>query len=211
MSVNYHVFSSIHTSLLLGNPPIWSCVCYSTGKQFQHSYNIATPVRKNFVRQIARRNYRSFSATAMKSQAVYKPMVTEPSRKCKTEMRDFASSEHDSILRDTREAVKRFSWETVMLEFERKLPTLVLLLKGIIPNPQNQRPLLSQIVKSRHQQLRLVQRVISVMFYGNGTSKQVMWERWGYDILTKLFLYDFPQENVLFSEKKKILVISSSQ
>ena len=25
MSVNYHVFSSIHTSLLLGNPPIWSC------------------------------------------------------------------------------------------------------------------------------------------------------------------------------------------
>ena len=25
MSVNYHVFSSIHDSLLLGNPPIWSC------------------------------------------------------------------------------------------------------------------------------------------------------------------------------------------
>ena len=25
MSVNYHVFSSIHASLLLGNPPIWSC------------------------------------------------------------------------------------------------------------------------------------------------------------------------------------------
>ena len=187
-------------------------MCYSTGKQFQHSYNIATPVRKKFVRQLARRNYRSFSATAMKSQAVYKPMVTELSRKCKTEMRDLTSSEHDSILRDTREAVKRFSWETVMLE---KLPTLVLLLKGIIPFPQNQRPLLclllSQIVKSRHQRLCLVQRVISVMFYGNGTSKQVMWERWAYNILTKLFLSDFPQENVLFSEKKKISVISSSQ
>ena len=28
MSVNYHVFSSIHASLLLGNPPIWSCVAY---------------------------------------------------------------------------------------------------------------------------------------------------------------------------------------
>ena len=190
-------------------------MCYSTGKQFQHSYNIATPVRKKFVRQLARRNYRSFSATAMKSQAVYKPMVTELSCKCKTEMRDLASSEHDSILRDTREAVKRFSWETVMLEFERKLPTLVLLLKGIIPFSQNQRPLLclllSQIVKSRHQRLCLVQRVISVMFYGNGTSKQVMWERWAYDILTKLFLCDFPQENMLFSEKKKISVISSSQ
>ena len=28
MSVNYHVFSSIHASLLLGNPPIWSCAEY---------------------------------------------------------------------------------------------------------------------------------------------------------------------------------------
>ena len=32
MSVNYHVFSSIHTSLLLGNPPIWSCVDYTEDK-----------------------------------------------------------------------------------------------------------------------------------------------------------------------------------
>ena len=183
-------------------------MCYSTGKQFQHSYNIATPVRKKFVRQLARRNYQSFSATAMKSQAVYKPMVTELSRKCKTDMRDLASSEHDSILRDTREAVKRFSWETVMLEFERKLPTLVLLL---FLTPQIRDHFYACfIVKSRHQRLCLVQRVISVMFYGNGTSKQVMWERWAYDILTKLFLCDFPQENVWFSEKKKISVISSS-
>ena len=37
MSVNYHVFSSIHASLLLGNPPIWSCECNGEGDNLSQS------------------------------------------------------------------------------------------------------------------------------------------------------------------------------
>ena len=90
-----------------------------------------------------------------------------------------SSDESDSILRDayTVEALKHFDWERVMLELEKKLPTLLTLLKQIVPRPTEQRPLLclvaSQLLKSRHQRLGLVQQVVSIMLYGNGSSKQV--------------------------------------
>ena len=60
------------------------------------------------------------------------------SSKCKIEMRDHASVQHDSIIRYTQEAVKPFSRVTVMFEFERRflLPVLCLLL--------------SQLLKKRH-------------------------------------------------------------
>ena len=39
----------------------------------------------------------------------------------------------DSILGDTVEAVKQFLWDTVLMEFEKMLPTLLTLLKNLIP------------------------------------------------------------------------------
>lgn len=64
-----------------------------------------------------------------------------------------------------------------MLELEKQLPTLRTLLKQIVPQPAEQRPHLclvaSKLLKSRHQQLGLVQRVVSTILYRNGSSKQV--------------------------------------
>ena len=103
----------------------------------------------------------------------------EVSRKIKAEMKHMSSDDYDSILRDsyTVEALKHFNWETVMLELEKKLPILLTILKQIVPRPTEQRPLLclvaSQLLKSRHQRLGLVQRAVSIMLYGNGSSKQV--------------------------------------
>lgn len=140
-------------------------------------YNIYTPHRRKSVRQLARRTYKSVASTMVTSSHLCKPLVLELSRKCKAEMKELASDKHDSILRDTREAVRHFSWETVMREYERKIPTLVSFLKEILPKPEHQRSLLclllSVLVKSRHQRLCLVQRAISVMLYGHGSSKQV--------------------------------------
>ncbi len=50
-------------------------------------------------------------------------------------MKQIASMDHDSILRDTIEAVKHFSWETVSLELEKKVPTLMSLLRLLVRNP----------------------------------------------------------------------------
>ncbi len=92
-------------------------------------------------------------------------------------MKAISSDAHDSILRDTIEAVKHFSWQTVWLELTQKIPTLMSLLSHLIPKPDEHKPLLcflaSPILKSRHQRMGLVQRAVSIMMYGNGTAKQV--------------------------------------
>jgi len=75
------------------------------------------------------------------------------------------------------EALKHFNWETVMLELLEAATNASDTAKQIVPQPAEQRPLLclvaSKLLKSRHQQLCLVQRAVSLMLYGNGSSKQV--------------------------------------
>ena len=92
-------------------------------------------------------------------------------------MKVLSSRSYDSILRDTIEAVKQFSWDTVVLELQKQLPTLMDLLSQIVKEPTNKKPFLcmvaSQLLKSRHQHMGLVQRAVSIIMYGNGTSKQV--------------------------------------
>jgi len=65
-----------------------------------------------------------------------------------------------------------------MHELESQLPNLMSLFKQIVPKPEEHRPFLSligpQLLKSRHQRLGLAQCAVSVMLYGNGTSKQVL-------------------------------------
>ncbi len=104
-------------------------------------------------------------------------MVTEVAWKIKAEMRDISSQHHESILLDTVEAVKHFSWETVITELQNMTPTLMHLLMNLIRNPSKNKPLLcllaSQLLKHRFPKLGLVQRAVSVLLYGNGTNKQV--------------------------------------
>lgn len=105
------------------------------------------------------------------SPRMLKPIVSNQS------MKDISSEAHDSILRDLVEAVKYFHWETVMLELQGKMPTLMSLLSLLVRQPSEKKPLLcflaSQLLKARHQYIGLVQRAVSVMMYGNGTAKQV--------------------------------------
>ena len=104
------------------------------------------------------------------------PLLKKLAAKVQMEMKEISSRGHNSILRDTVEAVKHFSWETVALELQAKMPTLMTLLCRVTSKPVKS-PLVcflgSMILKARHQHMGLVQRAISVMMYGYGTSKQV--------------------------------------
>lgn len=104
-------------------------------------------------------------------------VLLEVCQKIKKEMRTLSSEEHNSVLRDNVEAIKMFHWDTVRLECEKMMPTLMTVLKNLIPKPAKHIPLVcviaSQLLKARHQRLGLVQRATSVMLYGNGSSKQV--------------------------------------
>lgn len=81
-------------------------------------------------------------------------------------MKHVSSGGHDSILRDSVEAVKHFNWETVRLELLQQTPTLMSLLTQLVGRASERCPLLcllaSMICKSRHQHMGLVQRAMSV-------------------------------------------------
>lgn len=113
----------------------------------------------------------------VESSRTSQQVVVQMGRKIRNEMEEICSRGHDSILRDSNEAVKRFSWETVWLELLNKMPTLMNLLGCLISDPKESKPLLclivSMLLKKRLRNMCLVQRALSVLLYGNGISKQV--------------------------------------
>lgn len=129
------------------------------------------------MKRITHRSYVSMASSCINSPSLSNAILKKLAIKIRREMNAISSSSHDSILRDHVEAVKMFSWETVILELTSKMPTLMSLLSQLVGNPSRRKPLLcllaSQILKSRHQHMGLVQRAVSVMLYGCGTAKQV--------------------------------------
>ena len=138
---------------------------------------VFTPSRKKTIKRITRKTYYSMASTIVNSPTMSKSVITQVATKMKSEMKTVSGDAHDSILRDSVEGVKRFSWDTVWLELSQNIPTLMSLLSQLIPRASQKKPLLcflaSQLLKSRHQRLCLVQRAVSVMLYGNGAAKQV--------------------------------------
>ena len=60
---------------------------------------------------------------------------------------------------------------------KRHIPTLINLLSSIVPCAGEREQLVcmvaAQLLKSRHQKMCLVQRAVSVLMYGNGSTKAV--------------------------------------
>ena len=71
----------------------------------------------------------------MKSAATSDKVIREVAWVIKKEMKDLASIDNDSILRDTVEAVKHFSWETITSELQKKVPSLMRLLQCLVKKP----------------------------------------------------------------------------
>lgn len=79
------------------------------------------------------------------------------------------------MLKRSDEAIKDFNWQELIAEFEQRVPTLFKLLKKILPKSDEQflAFFISILLKKRSKFMSLVQRVVSVMLYGNATHKQV--------------------------------------
>ena len=133
------------------------------------------PVRKHVIKRYARKTYPFSVSCLTKSKATSEHVLNGVVRKIKGELKLMGSQQHNSLLRDTNEAVRQFSWETVWLEMMRDVPTLTKFFMKLIPKIG--KPLLcfliSVILKQRSPKLCLVQRAISVLLYGNSASKQV--------------------------------------
>lgn len=92
-------------------------------------FTVNTPSRKTGIKQYTRRNFKSLASTVVTSSITSDKVLREIAKIIKEEMRGLASVEQDTILRDTIEAVKHFSWDTVFMELKEKVPTLIRLLK----------------------------------------------------------------------------------
>ncbi len=173
ISLNFEVhIPSCHIKILIINQV---SVFYQTGRK--KVINVKTPTRKRGIQRLARRNYKSLASTMFTSAEFTKSAMVKLTCRIRDEMQKMSSDAHDSILRDRIEAVKQFSWETVYLEYCKMIPTLIFFLESFIPNLKSKKIFIcfvaSLLLKCRHQRMGLVQRAISVMLYGNGSTKQV--------------------------------------
>jgi hypothetical protein len=70
--------------------------------------------------------------------------------------------------------MKQFGWENVFLELQNKMPTFIYLLKNLVSQSKNRKPLIcliaSQILKQQYPKLSIV---LSLLLYGKETNKQV--------------------------------------
>ena len=80
------------------------------------------------------------AATVVNSPTLCLSIVKKLAVKIKSEMKNISSADHDSILRDSVEAIKHFHWDTVFLELQNKVPTLMSLLKQIVKLPAEKKP-----------------------------------------------------------------------
>ena len=146
-----------------------------THNNYSRKCNVTTPNRKKTIASLSRRNYRA-AATAFVNVELAKPhMIAQVAKFIQEEMKRICSLEHNSILRSQHDQIKSFNWESILTEFEQNVPTLILLLRHLMPKADGK--LLSFIVaiilKRRCKHMSLVQRVISVMLYGNTAQKEV--------------------------------------
>lgn len=116
-------------------------------------------------------------------------VVMELAKHVKLEMKNLCSMSHNSILRDQHDGLKCFNWDSVWVEFQHYVPTLLKFLQCLMPKAE--RKLISfmaaMIVKRRCKHMCLVQRVISTLLYGNATHKEVN----SYNMLPLMHYFNF--------------------
>ncbi len=92
-------------------------------------FAVNTPNRKKAIKQYTRRSFQFLASAVVASDITSDKVLREIARTIKQEMKTLASIEHDTILRDNIEVVKHFSWDTVFMELNEKVPTLIRLLR----------------------------------------------------------------------------------
>jgi len=97
------------------------------------------------------------------------------SRQIRTEFNNICSNSSKSMLQQNNGMLKSFSWEALWSEFESRIPVLLGLLRSILPKSDKTFLgfVISLLLKKRNQKMSLMQRLVSVLLYGNAAHKQV--------------------------------------
>ena len=133
-----------------------------------------TPTRRHVLKQVCRREYHA-AHRLIQNEITSNEVASDFSRLLMTEIKEMCRSESNSLFRDTSSLLHNFTWEAVWAELHAKSPTLLRFYRHMFRGAP--KPLIcfaiSLILKWRSPGMGLVQRVISCLMYGNGSSKQV--------------------------------------
>lgn len=134
-----------------------------------------TPRRKNAVISLSTGRYKSAANSIVAFSKTHVYVLSAVTKQINSEMKNISSLKYNSILRSDHDNVKHFSWVAIWNEFTQKLPTLVSFLRKLLPKSDHKYLLclICILLKHRCKHMSLFQRVISVLLYANGTSKQV--------------------------------------
>jgi len=133
---------------------------------------VNTPKRRAVIKQVYRREY------DRAHKLIQSEMTPEESARnfAQLLMKEIKSMCHlDSVFHNTTSLLHNFTWEAVWDELSSKAPTLLRFYRYMFRGAS--KPLIcfaiSMILKWRSDGMGLVQRVVSCLMYGNGSSKQV--------------------------------------
>ena len=134
-----------------------------------------SPARKKIVNSLGRRSYKAAARAITSADQTKSHIVVSVAQQIRQEMSGICSSQNPSLLRSSYAGVKNFSWKAISSEFSTRVPTLMFLLKSILPKSDDRFILfaVALILKKRCKHLFLVQKVISILLYGYATNKQV--------------------------------------
>ena len=95
--------------------------------------------------------------------------------KIKDQMAHICSSNFSSVLKKKHNELRNFSWEEIWAEFVEQVPLLLSFLQSILPNADKVfiTFVVCMLLKKRCKHMSLMQRLVSVLLYGNATNKQV--------------------------------------
>ena len=87
------------------------------------------------------------------------------------------SRDQSAFVFGKKEHVKEFTWDELWDMLSRKLLLLAFFLKKLVKDVDSSKPviclIISMLLKKQNRKMCLLQNVISVLLYGNGSAKQV--------------------------------------
>ena len=133
-----------------------------------------TPTRRHMPKQVYRREYRS-AHRLLQNEMTPNELAFDFAHILMAEIKEMCRLDNKSVFRDTHSLLHNFSWEVVWAELEAKAPTLLRFYRHMLRGAPKALICfsISLILKWRSPGMGLVQRVISCVMYGNGSSKQV--------------------------------------
>ena len=133
-----------------------------------------TPTRRHMLKQVYRQEYRS-AHRLLQNEMTPNELAFDFAHILMAEIKEMCRLDNKSVFRDTHSLLHNFSWEVVWAELEAKAPTLLHFYRHMLCGAPKALICfsISLILKWRSPGMGLVQRVISCVMYGNGSSKQV--------------------------------------